>query len=305
MTKTQKVKRRFKTKGCNLLPEHISIMDTGVFFGYGLFETIRVYNGVPFLLENHMKRLSDSLKGLFFPTQHIPGKDVMCEIVQNYIRQNCIDTGGLRFSVTFGNSQEGIPPSIFIVKRGIPYLSDDYQRGVSAVISPFKKNEHSPIVRHKTFNYMENLIALQARKDKKAKECIFLNNSGAVSECSKSNIFLSKKGIALTPSIDCGLLPGITRKQIISLLRRNGIKVVEDVFGLDDLIKSDECFITNSLIGVIPIVKIDGRIIGRGDPGELTRSAMSLYDDSVKRYVQSRGNSTKPQKQSEPKRYTS
>ncbi|MBI3366859.1 aminotransferase class IV family protein [Candidatus Roizmanbacteria bacterium] len=278
------------------MPENISIKDTGVLFGYGLFETIRVYDNVPFLLGNHLKRLTDSLRDLFFPSQHIPRKDAMAEIIKDYIMQNHIAAGGVRFSVTFGNSQEEIPPSIFIMKRGIPYSFEDYQRGVAAVISSFKKNEHSPLVRHKTFNYLENLISLRVCADNQAKECIFLNNFGAVSECSKSNIFFSKNGLALTPSIDCGLLPGVTRKHTILLLRRNGIKVIEGVFRLEDLLKSDECFITNSLIGIMPVVKIDGRIIGCGEPGKLTRLAMSLYDASIKKHVHSYGNSTKPKR---------
>jgi branched-subunit amino acid aminotransferase/4-amino-4-deoxychorismate lyase len=262
--------------------EFIPVKDWGAAFGYGLFETMRIYNGVPFLLEEHIERLINSSQQLFF--LNMPGEEQLKQAVLGYIKEKSLQQEALRLSVTYGNEAEGNPPRVFITHRPVPYGPADYETGIAAAVSLYKKNEFSPIVRHKTFNQMENILSLRLCGEKGVKECIFLNTSGYIAEGSKSNIFFTQAGTVFNPSIECGLLPGITRAKIIELLNRQNIKVKEGRYTLENLYNCDECFCTNSLMEAIPIIKIDGRLAGTGRPGELTRLVLSLYRQCIEKY---------------------
>ena len=131
---------------------------------------------------------------------------------------------------------------------------------------------------------MENILSLKhcREKNKMVKECIFLNTSGYLAEGSKSNLFLVRGGVIYTPSVECGLLPGITRRRVMELLNRQGIEVREGKYRVEELYESDEVFCTNSLMEVMPVVKVDEKVIGGGIPGPMTRRALFLYRESRK-----------------------
>jgi len=265
-----------------MLREFISIKDWGTTSGYGLFETLGIDNGIPFLLEKHIRRLMNSAQQLLF--LNLPDQIRLQKLVYDYIKEKGLQKEALRLSVTFGNEAEGIHPQLFITHRTVPYGPTDYETGITAALSPYRKNEHSPIVRHKTFNQLENILALHLCAKKGVKECVFLNTSGHIAEGSKSNIFFVRGGTVFTPSIECGLLPGITRAKIIELLTRQNIEIKEGKYSLENLYNCDECFCTNSLMEAVPIIKIDGRLVGTGRPGEITQLALSLYRQCIKRY---------------------
>jgi branched-chain amino acid aminotransferase len=260
----------------------VPIDDWGLTFGYGLFETLRIYHGIPFLVEAHVDRLLNSCQELSFT--NIPDKETLIQLINQYIKKMGLKSRAVRLSITYGNEAEGISPTIFLSNRAIPYQDSDYQQGIKAASSPYRKNEYSPIVQHKTFNQLENIFSLKHCREKDAKECIFLNSSGFLAEGSKSNLFFIREGKVYTPSADCGILPGITRQQVMDLLTGQGIAVMEGKYHFNELVESDECFCTNSLMEVMPVVKIDDRRIGRGYPGELTRFVLNLYGESVTRY---------------------
>ena len=259
----------------------LPINDWGVTFGYGLFETLRVYNGRPFLVKEHVARLLNSCRELSFP--NIDNRKTLEKLIYQYVSMLNLNSRAVRLSITYGNEAEDISPGIFLSNRGIHYLAVDYKKGVKAASSPYRKNEYSPIVKHKTFNQLENILFLKHCREKNVKECILLNTSGFLAEGSKSNLFFVRGGKVFTPSEDCGILPGITRGKIIELLKGKGIGVMEGRFGYDELVESDECFFTNSLMEVLPVVKIDDRRIGGGGPGELTRFILALYRESAER----------------------
>ena len=260
----------------------ISNKDWGLLYGYGLFETLRIYGGIPFLLEEHIERLMNSSRELWFFIK--PDVEELKGVVYDYIKDKKLQKEALRLSVTFGNEAEGIYPRLFINHRTVPYGPTDYETGIAAAVSSHRKNEHSPISRHKTFNQLENILAQRFCKEQGVKECIFLNTSGYIAEGSKSNIFFIRDGIVFTPSICCGLLPGITRGEIIDLLRQHGIRVEEGKYTLDQIYTCDECFCTNSLMEAIPLVKVNGNTVGTGGPGELTRLVLSLYRQCIEKY---------------------
>jgi branched-chain amino acid aminotransferase len=260
----------------------VPINDWGLTFGYGLFETLRIYHGIPFLVEAHMDRLLNSCRELSFA--NTPDKETLIQVIYQYIKQMNLDSQAVRLSITYGNEKEGISPLIFLSNRAIPYQKSDYMEGVHSACSPYRKNEYSPIVQYKTFNQLENILALK-KLTKDIKECIFLNSSGFLAEGSKSNLFFIREGKVFTPSVDCGILLGITRQKVIELLTGQGIVVQEGSYGFDEMVESDECFCTNSLMEIMPVVKIDDRQIGDGHPGKLSRFILILYRESVTRYI--------------------
>lgn len=279
-TRSKKKTDQYNVNGFQVFSEFISVRDLGVLFGFGLFETIRIYNGIPFLLLKHLQRITNSLRELNF--EEIPETSALSGLIYQYIKQHALVSRVLRLSITAGNKNESIHPSIFILNREIPYTEEEYIQGISAATASLhRRNEFSFLARHKTFNYLENLISLRACSKQNNKECIFLNTSGYISECSKSNIFFVKKNNVFTPSIDCGIFPGITREHVISLLKEKEITVIEGKFALGDLLSSEECFLTNSVMEIMPLVKIDDSLIGNGIPGKLTTLAADLYSESV------------------------
>jgi len=261
----------------------ISIKDWGLNFGYGLFETFRIYEGIPFLVNEHLSRLAHSFLELSFPGRLETGK--LSQAVHEHIRRKKFESGAVRLSITFGNETEGIDPGIFFTDRRIPYTPHDYDTGFSARITPFRKNEYSPVVNHKTFNQLENILVLKRYEPENIKECIFLNSANYLAEGSKSNLFFCRRGTVFTPSRECGILPGITRQKVIELLKGKGIEVREGKYPTADLLRADESFFTNSLMEVMPLVRIDDNPVGTGRPGELSRWLRELYHENVKEYV--------------------
>ncbi|MCK4760785.1 MAG: aminotransferase class IV family protein [Candidatus Aminicenantes bacterium] len=272
-----------------MLIECVPIHDWGVSFGYGLFETLRIYNGIPFLLEAHLDRMLDSSRQLGF--FHFPTKETLTRLVDDYVKNNRLVGEAIRLSVTYGSQAKKITPRVFITHRPVPYGAADYEQGIATVVSPYRKNEFSPVVNHKTFNQLENILSFPPGGRDIFGECIFLNTCGYIAEGSKSNLFFVRDKEILTPSVDCGLLPGVTRRKIIDLLARRGIRVREGRCTLEELCESEECFCSNSLMEVLPIVRIGENPIGNGRPGELTRKIMLSYRKCIEKERQALGES--------------
>ncbi|MCP4214683.1 MAG: aminotransferase class IV [bacterium] len=253
----------------------IPVNDWGLLLGYGLFETLRLYDSHPFLLTPHLDRLTASAKALHFPYQ--PEQAEMTGLLTDYIRDSRLTDEAVRISLTYGQGPTGKDAQLFFTHRPVPYGAADYKKGIAVSISPYKKNQFSPIVDHKTFNQMENVVSLRNSASQGAKECVFLNTVGYLAEGSKSNLFFIKKGVLYTPAKECGILPGITRQRVIDIARQQGLEVVEGRFKAIQLRDCDECFCTNSLMEIMPVVQLDGRPLGSGKPGEITIRLAPLY----------------------------
>jgi len=262
--------------------KNISLDDQGLLFGYGLFETFRIYKGIPFLLQEHLRRLCESadvlnIKGI---TAGEAEKQVLV-----YLQNNAIVSAGLRLAVTVRNMLEGLSLGYYLKERKISYLPSQYERGVSLTVSAFRRNEYSQLVHHKTLNTLENFMALQSARLEGAAECLYVNTSGALCEGSISNIFFVQDDVVKTPSVRCGLLPGITRSHVLSLCAEATIETEEGCYSLQHLFESDECFLTNSLMELLPVVSVDGQTIGCGSPGRMTAAISRLYRESVSHYL--------------------
>lgn len=251
----------------------ISPLCPAFLYGLGLFETMRSYNGNIVYFDSHLRRIKKSagLIGINFPYPIIKIKEIIKEAVK---RSGFRD---IHLRLTLWNSGAGT--DILVVARKYqPPLQKKYKQGLRACISLLRQEEKSFLAGIKTSNRLLYELSYQQAKNKEFDESIILNNIGYISEASRSNIFFIQDKQLFTPSLECGCLRGITRKVIFDLAKKYSIPLNEGKFRLDDLYNSDEAFLTNSLVGVMPLTSIENRIIGKGESGRLTRFLIRKYN---------------------------
>lgn len=253
----------------------IDAVDAGLLYGFSLFETILVKGGRSVFLQLHLQRMTGSAAelGLFIP-EGIEGLVVMCE---EAISKSGISEGVLRLAVTAGSSDDKPGRTILAIRAGVPYHAEQYEKGFFIMTAPYPRNEKSPLVRHKTANYLENLIARKKAGARGFDECLFLNTQGNAAECSAGNVFVVIENKLITPPVEAGLLPGIVRGLVIDKLAGPACRCIEADFNYADLLQAEECFITNSLMGIMPVVSIDRHRVGDGRTGKLTGTLMQKY----------------------------
>lgn len=252
----------------------VSAVDQGVLYGAGLFETIRVAGKKPLLMDRHLGRLFASAGelGLEIPFSQDQIGDMACRTAE----KNGLDSGGLRLTLTAGGAFS--KPALFITARTLRYCHDHYRNGMRAEFATIKRNQYSPLTRHKTLNYYENILARREALAAGWDEAIFLNTSGHLVEGTVSNIFLVHRGKVVTPNPESGLLPGITRQRVIEVCSFIQVPVEERIVAPSELFRAEECFITNSLMGVMPLVGVGGKGIGGEKPGKVTLRIMETLN---------------------------
>jgi branched-subunit amino acid aminotransferase/4-amino-4-deoxychorismate lyase len=259
----------------------VPALDRGLLYGYGLFETMRSYGGRVFRLEEHYRRLSEGAAVLDLPPTLT--LDELRVAIDTLLESNGLADAYLRLTVTAGPTpvDGGASPSVLLVARPLSgYPPDLYQRGMAAVTGSTRRNEASPLSRVKSLNYLDNLLAREEARRREADEAILLNTRGLVAEGSASNVFLAQGERLLTPGIESGALPGITRATVIELAQEAGIACLEGEVEAAMLDDAREAFLTGSVMGVMPLTRLDGRPIG-GGPGPTTRAISRLYDQAV------------------------
>ena len=261
----------------------ISVFDHGFLYGDGVFEGIRAYNGRVFRLKEHIDRLFYSAKAILLeiPMSHAE----ISQAVVESCRANKIRDGYVRLVVTRGVGTLGLnpksckKPSIVIIAGKIQvYPPDVYARGIAIVTVPTVRNLHSalnPAI--KSLNYLNNILAKIEANNAGCENGLMLNAEGFVSECTVDNVFILKNGELFTPPLSAGALYGITRQTVIELAVQDGLKVSEPNLTRYDLYNADECFLTGTGAEIMPVIKIDGRVIGTGKPGRTTRKLVENY----------------------------
>ncbi len=261
----------------------VSVFDHGLLYGDGVFEGIRAYHGRVFRLKEHIDRLFYSAKAILLelPMSHA---ELMQATVET-CRKNNLRDGYIRLVVTRGVGTLGLnpnrckKPSVIIIADKIQlYPRELYERGLDIVTVPTTRNLHSalnPAI--KSLNYLNNILAKIEANNAGVEEAIMLNAEGFVAECTGDNVFIVKSGALSTPPLSAGALYGITRQAVIELAVQAGLKVSEPNLTRYDLFNADECFITGTAAEIVPVVKIDGRIIGNGKPGATTRRLEEDY----------------------------
>lgn len=263
--------------------------DQGLLYGYGLFETMRVLGGRPVFLDKHLRRLENSAAEIGL--QIAGGKKRLTAMLKDTIEANRLENGSLRLTVTAGPlpgefAGKGGGNVIVTVRPGEPYQEKFYREGFKAGFLKTRRNERSPLVRLKTLNYLENILGRREAARRGWNEGLFLNNAGCLCEGTVSNLFLVFKGKLVTPHVDSGLLPGTVRGVVVELACQMGIGVEERPVLPEELEKAEEAFLTNSLMGVMPLVNINGYSIGSNKPGSLTKKFMAKYEQILKKESQ-------------------
>ena len=261
----------------------ISVFDHGLLYGDGVFEGIRSYQGRVFKLDEHLQRLYDSAKAIML---EIPiSIEDMEEAVLETLRRNQLHDAYIRLVVTRGVGDLGLDPdkcpvpTIFIIADKITlYPPNFYEDGLEIITVSVRRNYAEAISpRIKSLNYLNNILAKIEGKQAGVEEVLMLNAEGYVVECSGDNIFFLKDNVIVTPPTYLGILEGVTRNTVIDLARELGITVEEKVFTRHDLYTAEECFLTGTAAEVIPVVKIDQRIVGNGHPGTVTQKLIEEF----------------------------
>lgn len=249
--------------------------DRGLLYGFSLFETMLVKKGRVVMLQRHLERLTGSAAVLDMTLTGVT--DLLAARCNEAVERSSVVDGVLRLTVTAGPAEGGEGTVLLSIREGVPYLPDRYEKGFSLLTLGFPRHERSPLVRHKTTNYMENLLGRREALRLGYDEGLFLNTSGNVAEGTVSNIFVVREGELLTPPLEAGLLPGTVRRLVLERATGLGYRCRKTNITLDDLKGADECFLTNSLMGIMPATHLDGTVIGSGKPGPVTLDIIKVY----------------------------
>ncbi len=266
----------------------VSVFDHGFLYGDGIFEGIRAYSGNVFRLKEHIDRLYDSAKSimLFIPMS----KEEMIKIVVETVRKNQLKDAYIRLIVSRGKGDLSLDPlscskpQIIIIASVIKLFSDELrERGLKIITVPTRRNTPDALnPKIKSLNYLNNILVKIEANQAGVGEALMLNSDGYVSEGSGDNIFIIKKGRIYTPPGYIGALEGITRQAIIDIAKRKGYEVYEQPFTRHDVYIADEVFLTGTAAELIAVTEIDGRVIGEGLQGEITKDLFMEFKKYVK-----------------------
>jgi branched-chain amino acid aminotransferase len=273
----------------------ISVFDHGFLYGEGVYETLRTYNGQPFLFDRHLRRLRNSAGMIALPVL-FTDSEMEAQIRHTMAAANLDDEAYIRVLVTRGVGEltydlkaTPTPSVVIIVKAQVDPPPDAYEQGVRVVIVDIVRNHPgsvNPMI--KSNNLMNSALAMQEAFRHGGFEGVMRNYRGEIAECTTSNIFVIKQGAALTPPLDAGLLPGITREFIFELGVEQRIPVREAVLRDDDLLGADEAFLTSTTREIVPIVSVGDHRIGAGTPGTVTRALMDAFHRKAQELTRTR-----------------
>lgn len=266
----------------------ISVFDHGLLYGDGIFEGLRAYSGKVFRLREHMDRLWDSAKGIHLD---IPmSKDEMEAAINETLKVNGFTDAYIRLIITRGIGDLGLDshicanPQVIIISDNLAlYPKELYEKGLAIVTVATVRNSNSALSPQiKSLNYLNNIMAKLEGHLAGCPEALMLNSKGEVAECSGDNIFMIKRGVLQTPSVDSCILEGITRNAVLEIAAGLGVPTKETTLTRHDLFTAEECFLTGSGAELIPVVKIDGRVIGDGKPGAMTKKLLEEFHKTVR-----------------------
>ena len=266
----------------------VSVFDHGLLYGDGVFEGIRSYDGLIFKLREHIDRLFESAHTIMLA---IPmSKAELIDVVKQSLRVNKLHDAYIRLVVTRGEGDLGLDPrkcgrpTVFVIADKIElYPKQLYERGLSLITVATQRNVPEALnPQIKSLNYLNNILAKIEAITAGYEEAILLSHSGYVTECTGENIFVVKGRQLLTPPPYIGVLRGITRQTVMELATARRLTVREELLTRHDLFNADEVFLTGTAAEIVPVVKIDGRVIGAGKPGPATRKLQQAFRQVTK-----------------------
>jgi branched-chain amino acid aminotransferase len=262
----------------------ISVFDHGFLYGEGVYETMRTYHGRPFLFDRHLRRLrrSASMIELTLPFSN---EELAAQIRATQAAAKLDGEAYIRILVTRGVGELTYdlkatpnPSLVIIVKPQVNPPADAYDKGVRVVIVDVVRNHPAtvnPMI--KSNNLMNSALAMQQALRSNGFEGVMRNYKGELTECTTANLFIVKNAVALTPPLEAGLLPGITREFLFDVGKDAGVEVAEAVLRDDDLFRADEAFLTSTTRELVPIVTVNDRMIGNGRPGPVTWKLLNAF----------------------------
>lgn len=260
----------------------VSVYDHGFLYGDGVFEGIRVYNGKVFRHQEHIDRLYESAKSIALEIPIPPGE--MLKAVEDTVKANNKVEGYIRLVVSRGPGNLGLDPRsckpnvIIIVDDIALYPKELYENGLKIVTSSLIRNHPNALnPRIKSLNYLNNILAKIEAIRAGCLEALMLNHKGEVAECTGDNVFIVKRGILKTPPPDAGILEGVTRNVVMELAKKLGVPLVEATLTRHDIYAADECFLTGTAAEVIAVTECDGRVIGSGKQGPITKKLREAF----------------------------
>ena len=266
----------------------ISVFDHGFLYGDGVFEGIRSYGFLVFKLKEHIDRLFESAHSIMLK---IPlSKKEMAEAIIKTLKANGLKDAYIRIVISRGKGDLGLDPrkckqaSVVIIADTIAlYPKKLYDKGIEIVTVPTIRNLCEALnPQIKSLNYLNNILAKIEAINAGCQEALMLDHLGYVAECTGDNIFVVKKGELYTPPQCMGTLRGITRDAILDIAKKNKIPTHEHVLTRHELFISDECFLTGTAAEIVPVVKVDGRVIGDARPGKITKAIMKEFQKLTK-----------------------
>jgi branched-chain amino acid aminotransferase len=265
----------------------VSVYDHGLLYGDGVFEGIRVYHGKVFRHKEHIERLYDSARAIWL---EIPmSREQMMRAVEETVKANDKPNGYIRLIVTRGPGTLGLDPRkcepqiIIIVDDISLYPQELYENGLEIITAATIRNHPAALnPRIKSLNYLNNILAKIEAIRGGCLEAIMLNHKGEVAECTGDNVFVYKHGELRTTPPDAGILEGVTRNAVMDMARKAGIPVREMTMTRHDIFTADELFLTGTAAEIIPVVKCDGRLVGTGKPGPMTKRLREMFKEMVK-----------------------
>jgi len=264
---------------------NISVMDHGFLFGDSVYEVVSTLNNKLCFLDEHLDRLYKSAEAIALKIPR--DKEWFREQLTNTLNAAGNKESYVRIIVTRGVGEINIDPSscehpniILMVMDVTEYSKSCYEKGIQVALVSIKRNPRDSLNPNvKTGNYLNNVLAKMEADKLGAQDAVMVNPWGFLTEGTTSNLFFVCEGHILTPSMDCGILSGITRQLVIQLAKENGFHVVEGKWPGEELLKADEIFLTGTLKKVMPVSHLDGRPVGSGKPGPITLSLLRLYED--------------------------
>lgn len=265
----------------------ISVFDRGFLYGDSVYEVTQTYDGVPFLLEEHLDRLWYSAEQL--DMNIAIERTALKKQIALTLKELNTPNAYIRIIISRGEGQIGLDPNlggrhnlVIITKDLPPYPKTWYQHGVHIIIAETLRNSAESLNPNiKSGNYLNNVMAYSEAKKRGAYDSVMLNKQGKVTECTTSNIWMVKNGRFLTPPLSSGLLSGITRRHLIGLCQEHKLDFRETEISPEELLDADEIFITSTTRKVLPITRLNESSVGLGRPGPFTKKLIQLYDEHV------------------------
>ena len=262
----------------------VSVSDSGFLYGAGLFETMRGCNGVVFALKDHLDRLLFSASALSI--EHSYHRKYITEAIYELLKANKLRDARLRLTLTAGpmtQDEEKRQATLLITATKFqPYPAEYYKNGVLVVLCPFRQNTAEPVYGHKTTNYFSRMIALKHAHQKRAAESLWFTVDNRLAEGCISNVFLVKDSVLYTPPIKTPVLAGVARKTVCEIALKDSVKLVEKDLFISDVLGADEVFLTNVIMQVMPVNRVEKHTVGSGQVGPMTKKLGKRFDELVK-----------------------